>query len=131
MKSVFMELKLYEFSKTFTNFRKVFMKKNSFKIDKFAIKKFFKTLFICLVALAIPSLLILNGIQARKYKELRDSVKELEEKQVKLVEENKKLITDITLLSSSDRIEKIATEELNMKEAQSDEIVRVEMQNKK
>lgn len=107
------------------------MKQNSFKIDKFAIKNFFKTLFICLVALAIPSLLILNGIQARKYKELRDSVKELEEKQVKLVEENKKLITDITLLSSSDRIEKIATEELNMKEAQSDEIVRVEMQNKK
>lgn len=112
------------------NLEKTYEKK-TFKIDKFAVKNFFKTLFACLVALAIPTLLILNGIQSRKYKELQDSVKELEEKQVKLVEENKKLITDISLLSSSDRIEKIATEELNMKEAQSDEIVRVEMQNKK
>ena len=39
--------------------------------------------------------------------------------------ENKKLITDISLLSSSDRIEKIAEEDLGMRQAESKEIVRV------
>ena len=52
-------------------------------------------------------------------------------KQADLVEQNKKLITDISVLSSSDRIEKIATEELEMRPAESDEIVRVEMKGSK
>ncbi len=83
---------------------------------------------VCLLALCIPVMLILNGIQARRYTDLEKQVVELERKQSELIEQNKKLITDISLLSSSDRIEKIARDKLGMRQAESDEIVRVEMQ---
>ena len=90
----------------------------------------YKILMI-LLALSIPLLLILNGIQAERYKKLMESVKELESKQVELVEENKKLITDIGLLSSTERIEEIAEEKLGMRKAESEEIIRVEMKDTK
>ena len=80
--------------------------------------------------MSIPALLILNAAQARRYSDLRTEVIELEKKQADLIEENKKLITDISLLSSADRIERIASEELGMRKADSNEIIRVEMKGK-
>jgi cell division protein FtsL len=90
-----------------------------------------KSVLLILCALCIPILLLLNGFQASKYKELEDTVNELEEKQDDLIEKNKKLITEISILSNSDRIEKIAEEELGMREAKTEEIIRVEMKGKK
>lgn len=89
------------------------------------LRAFFRNLFLCLLALSIPGLLVLNGIQSSKYRTLKKEVEDLERKQESLIEENKKLITDISLLSSSDRIEKIAEEDLGMRQAESEEIVRV------
>ena len=45
--------------------------------------------------------------------------------------ENKKLVSDIAVLSSADRIEKIAVEELGMHKAETEDIVRVEMTGEK
>lgn len=95
------------------------------------VKRTFKTLLYIFVAILIPGLLILNAIQAERYMEIEREVQALEEKQTQLVEENKKLITDISLLSSSQRIGNIAENELEMHKAESDEIIRVEMENKK
>ena len=95
------------------------------------IRNFIKNFFLCLVALGIPGLLILSGIQSSKYRTLQKEVIELERKQEALIEENKKLITDISLLSSSDRIEKIAEEDLGMRQAESEEIVRVDVNTAK
>ena len=50
-----------------------------------------------------------------------------EKKKERLIEQNKKLVSDISLLSSTDRIERIATEELGMHKAETEDIVRVEM----
>ena len=94
-------------------------------------KNVLKYAFVCLCAVAIPVLLVINSLQALKYKKLEREVTALEKKQVELVEENKRLITNISLLSNSDRIEKIASEELGMHKAESEEIVRVEMRNNK
>lgn len=80
-------------------------------------------------AVAIPLLLILATVQARSYEKLKREVEALEDRQVELVEENRKLISGISVLSSSQRIQKIAEEELGMHRAESDEIVRVEMKN--
>ncbi len=90
-----------------------------------------RIVFLCLVALCIPGLLVLNGIQAKRYTALEKDVEELEKKQQELIEQNKKMITDISLLSSSERIENIAQNELGMRMAESDEIVRVEMKDSK
>ena len=78
-------------------------------------------------AVLVPLLFALNAIQADRYMRAQDEIRTLEQKQVELVEENKRLITDISLLSSGERIGKIAEEELGMRKAESEEIVRVEM----
>lgn len=93
--------------------------------------KVLQKIFYILVAILIPGLLILNAMQAERYMKVEREIKELEKKQVSLVEENKKLITDISLLSSSQRIGQIAENDLGMHKAESDEVVRVEMRKNK
>jgi cell division protein FtsB len=88
-------------------------------------------ILVCIIAAAVPALLILEGIQARRYENLSDEVSRLERKQEALVEDNKKKVTDISLLSSSDRVEKIAENELGMHKADTDDIVRIEMKGSK
>lgn len=90
-------------------------------------KSIFKIILISLFTLSIPLLLCLYGLQAKKYTDLTKEVESLERKQEELIEENKKLISDISLLSSPERIEKIATEELGMHKAENEDIIRVEM----
>ena len=87
-------------------------------------------LFMYAAAVLIPLLLVIDAIQASRYKKLEREVASLENKQVELVEENRKLISDISMLSSSDRIEQLAENELGMHKAESDEIVRVEIKGK-
>lgn len=90
-------------------------------------RSFVWKILVIFCAVMVPLLFILNAIQADRYMRAQDEIKALEQKQVELVEENKRLITDISLLSSGERIGKIAEEELGMRKAESEEIVRVEM----
>ena len=98
---------------------------------KAVVKDFFSILLLCLVVLSIPAMLCLYAVQAKKYTTLTQEVRDLEKKQEKLIEENKKLVSDIAVLSSADRIEKIAVEELGMHKAETEDIVRVEMTGEK
>ena len=95
------------------------------------IKNTLKKLFYIVVAILIPGLLILNAIQAERYMQIQREVEEKKQKQIQLVEENKKLIIDISLLSSGQRIGNIAENELGMHKAEGDEIIRVEMEKRK
>ena len=83
-----------------------------------------KTVLI-LLALAV------YGIQTKRYADLYKEVTALEKKQEELIEQNKRLVGDISLLSGSDRIEKIASEELGMHKAEKEDIVRIEMNGDK
>ena len=86
---------------------------------------------IILLALMIPLLLAAYGIQTKRYSDLYKEVIALERKQEDLIEQNKRLVGDISLLSGSDRIEKIASEELGMHKAGKEDIVRIEMNGDK
>lgn len=88
-----------------------------------------KTVALCIVALLIPTMLVVDAVQARKYVDLKEQVLELEDRQAQIIEENKKLITDISILSSADRIETIAQDTLDMRKAETDEIIRVEIKD--
>ena len=92
---------------------------------------FFKKLLLCVLAFAIPVMLYLYAIQAKRYTDLEKDLRELERKQAELIEQNKKLVSDISVLSSADRIEKIAVQDLGMHKAQAEDIVRVEMTGEK
>ncbi len=91
------------------------------------LKSIFKDIAFILTALCIPALLAVQSLQAHRYMGLENQLKSLEKKQTDLIENNKQLISDIGLLSSSTRIEQIAVEELGMHQASSDEIDRVEI----
>ena len=98
---------------------------------KMRLKDFFLRFFILLLVLSVPFMLCLYALQARQYTNLTKEVKALEQKQERLIEENKKLVSDIAILSSADRIEKIAVDELGMHKAETEDIVRVEMTGEK
>lgn len=94
-------------------------------------KAFFKGIFIIIFAFSIPTLLFLYALQTKRYTDLTKDVKSLELKQEKLIEENKRLVSDISILSNAERIERIAVEELGMHKAETEDIVRVEMTGEK
>ena len=88
-----------------------------------------ETVLILCCSVLIPLLLVGYGVQTRRYESLKKEVIALEDKQMKLVEENKTLIANISMLSNANRIERIAEQQLGMHKAESDEIVRVEMKS--
>lgn len=94
-------------------------------------KGFFKILLLCLFTASIPLLLVLYAVQAKKYTDLSKEITELENKQEQLIDENKRLISDISVLTSAERIERIAKDELGMHKAESEDIIRVEMTGEK
>lgn len=98
---------------------------------KAKVKFVLNRILICLLAVSIPLLLIVYGFQSKRYSELSREVNRLEKMQEELIEQNKKLVGDISLLSSSDVIEKKAVEELGMHKAETEDIVRVEMNGAK
>ena len=89
------------------------------------------TIGICVLAAAIPGVLAINSIQAQRYSNLEKEVKQLESTQKEIIEENKILVSEVGVSSSSQRIEDIASNELGMRQAESDEIVRVSVKRTK
>lgn len=93
------------------------------------IQKNMERVAVCVVAALIPLMLIFGAMIAGKYESLEAEVRMLEAKQEELVESNKKLVSDISILSSADEIERRAVAELGMRKAEKDDIVRVEIGN--
>lgn len=89
--------------------------------------KFIQNFATIILAISIPGLLALASFETKRYATLEKEVSDLEKKQYELIEENKKLVSEIGMLSSSERIEKIAISEYGMRLAESDEIIRVEV----
>jgi len=97
----------------------------------YKVRDVLKKILVILLVLTIPVMLFLYAMQAKKYTELNREIVELERKQEKLIEENKRLVSDISVLTSADRIEKVAVEDLGMHKAETEDIVRVEMTGEK
>ena len=89
-------------------------------------KLFFKNVAVCLIAVSIPLFLVINSIQARRYALLEKEIAKMEQTQSAMVEDNKTLITGISVLAGADRIESLAGE-LGLKLAETEDIIRVEM----
>ncbi|MBO6176548.1 MAG: cell division protein FtsL [Treponema sp.] len=90
---------------------------------------FLHTAGYVLMAVSIPLLLVLNGLQAKRYKVLEREMEAVKEKTVELIEENKKLNTDISVLASSERIEDKAVNEYGLHKAKTEETYRINVKN--
>ena len=90
-------------------------------------KTWVKTVLMLVMTFSIPAFFALEAVQSYRFTKLENEIENIEAKQYSTIEENKRLISELGLLSSSSRIEKIAVEELGMHQATSNEIIRVQM----
>lgn len=80
-----------------------------------------------LCAVAVPLLFAGYGVQSRRFSDVSQQITVLEKKQERLIEENKKCVSEISALCATSRIEELAVDTLGMHKASSADIVRVEM----
>jgi len=84
-----------------------------------------RRIFFYLLILSIPALLGLSAWQSSRYGDLERELKKLEKTQEEWVENNKRLIAGIIYLSSPDRIEHIARDELGLVKKQPEEVLQI------
>jgi cell division protein FtsL len=87
-----------------------------------------KKLLFYLTALSVPALLGLAAWQSARYGDLERELRRLERSQQEWVENNKRLIAGVALLSSPDRIEYIARDELGMEKKRPEEVLQIHIE---
>lgn len=81
---------------------------------------------IALLALLVPILLFANVLQAFRYGTLERRVRELEQEQTALIEENKRAILAISVLTSPRRVGELAENELGLERIGPESVTRLE-----
>jgi len=90
-----------------------------------------KHLLAFILTVSIPCLFFLTVKQSQVYNTLEREVNAYNDEQNRLIAENKRKISAISILSKPQRIEKIAVEELNMQKADSSQIIRISLDKEK
>jgi cell division protein FtsL len=88
-----------------------------------------KKIVLYFVVLSIPLALMGAAWQGERYMSLRTEITRLAETQEKVIEDNRRLIAEITVLSSSARIEKIAQTSLGLEKKTPEEVIEVTIKN--
>lgn len=86
-----------------------------------------RNIMAVVLTLSIPFFLFVQVWQSSRYSQTESELVALTRTQTELVSLNKRYISGISVLSSPERIEKVATEELNMRKARSEEITRISL----
>ena len=77
---------------------------------------------VAFLVLLLPVLLCANVLQVFRYQRLEQELTALQEQQAELIEQNKRAILAISILTSPDRIGQIAEDELDLQLIQPEEI---------
>lgn len=81
---------------------------------------------IVLLIILVPVLLFVNVFQAFRHGQLERRIAQLEREQLALIEENKRAILAISVLTSPRRIGELAEETLGLVRIRPDAIMRIE-----
>lgn len=81
---------------------------------------------VIVFVLAVPVLLFANVFQAYRYSQLQQEIERLNQEQLTLLEDNKRDILAISVLSSPQRIGPLALQELGLQRISEDRIVRMQ-----
>jgi len=79
---------------------------------------------VLLLVVAIPVLLFANAYQAYRYSQVAREIDRLQNEQQTLIEENKRTILGISVLSSPQRIGPLAESELGLSRVDGSDIIR-------
>jgi cell division protein FtsL len=82
-------------------------------------------------ALTIPLILGLDSWQTARYARLDRDLRSLEAEQREWLESNKRLIAGIAVLGASDRIERIARDELGLRKAQPEAVMQIGIERRR
>lgn len=77
------------------------------------------------IAFTIPLILGLDSWQTARYARVDAELRALEEQQRDWLESNKRLIAGIAVLGSSQRIERIARDELHLRKVEPEEVLQI------
>ena len=77
------------------------------------------------IILTIPFFLGLIAWQSARYSDLELQTRRLEADQEKWVESNKRLIADIAILTTSEKVEKIALNDLRLSKIEPEKVLQV------
>lgn len=75
--------------------------------------------------LLFPVLLCLNVWQSYRFQQVQDQLQTLQEKQVELLEKNKRALAALAVYSSPARVGALAEEDLALRKAGSEDIVHI------
>ena len=87
-----------------------------------------RILFYCFI-LSVPVFLAVTAWQSSRYGDLERELKKLEKTQEEWVENNKRLIAEVTEYSSPDRIERIARDKLGLHKKQPEDVLQISISN--
>ena len=87
-----------------------------------------RVVFLYFIVLTIPLFLGVVAWQSIRYAKLEKSVRHLEAVQEDWVENNKKLIAAIAVLSSSGRIEKVAVHDLGLSKIHPEDVLQIKIE---
>jgi cell division protein FtsL len=83
------------------------------------------------IALTIPLILGLDSWQASRYAHVDAELRLLETEQREWLESNKRLIAGIAVLGSSERIERIARDELGLRKAAPESVLQIGIERRR
>jgi len=83
------------------------------------------------MVITIPLFLGLCVFQSNRYNSLKLELDRLEKVQTERVEQNKRIITDIAIYSSPERIERIARNELNLYKIRPEDVLQIRVEGGK
>lgn len=78
-----------------------------------------------MLVVAVPALLLANAFQAYKYSQLQQEIKTLAHEQQVLIEENKRAILALSVLTSPQRIGPLAENDLGLQPVDGENIIRM------
>jgi cell division protein FtsL len=84
-----------------------------------------------LFSLTLPLFLGVSVVQARHYGDLQREVRRLDVVQEEWIERNKRLIAEIGLYSSAERIEQMAVEKLGLMKKPPEDILQIKIEGRR
>ena len=87
--------------------------------------------FLYFVVITIPLFLGLCVWQSHRYNSLKLELDRLEQTQANWIDSNKRLIAGIAVLSSTERIENIAKNDLNLRKIRPEDVLQIRIEGGK
>jgi cell division protein FtsL len=84
-----------------------------------------------LFSITLPLFLGVSVVQARHYADLQREVRRLDVVQEEWIEQNKRLIAEIGLYSSAERIERMAVEKLGLIKKPPEDILQIKIESRR